>query len=216
MGDHIVILVVVATWRATLLRRGKSDDPSEYSALGTVLWLPCSSTLSQETGEETLSVPWLFPRNRQQRGKERCQSPAARACSNRSSCPRVSVVAQSPFHPLRCNSQRVSKLAQFSLSLIETNKRSVNNKRAPTQEAKNAACDRLLAQREGIKVQSKKAGDISNRLHVAMPKPRDTGQRPSVIPASVLAARSDAAAVRAPSLLTMIGRCMQFTYCSCC
>lgn len=65
------------------------------------------------------------------------------------------------------------------------------------QDVKNVACDRLLVQREQIKVQSKKAADVANRLHVAMPKPRDRQARPPVIPPSVRAAQSKAAAAAA-------------------
>lgn len=61
------------------------------------------------------------------------------------------------------------------------------------QAVKNTACDRLLAAREAVKVQSKRAGDVANRLHVAVPKPRDTVARPPCIPASVLAERAAAA-----------------------
>jgi nucleolar GTP-binding protein len=62
------------------------------------------------------------------------------------------------------------------------------------QAVKNSACDRLLAARQQIKVQSKRAGDIGNRLYVAIPKPRDSVRRPPCIPASVLAERVASAA----------------------
>jgi nucleolar GTP-binding protein len=67
------------------------------------------------------------------------------------------------------------------------------------QAAKNAACDRLLAMREQIKVQSKRAGDIANRLHVAIPKPRDHVQRPPCVPAAVLAERAASGGGAGPS-----------------
>lgn len=54
---------------------------------------------------------------------------------------------------------------------------------------RNAACDRLLAVREQVKVSSKRAAGAVNRLQVAMPKPRDSVARPPCIPASVLAER---------------------------
>eukprot|EP00270_Netrium_digitus_P002420 TRINITY_DN12731_c0_g1_i4.p1 TRINITY_DN12731_c0_g1~~TRINITY_DN12731_c0_g1_i4.p1 ORF type:complete len:680 (+),score=208.07 TRINITY_DN12731_c0_g1_i4:196-2235(+) len=51
---------------------------------------------------------------------------------------------------------------------------------------KNAACERLLQQRVEVKLKSKKVGDIANRIHVAMPRPRDNVERPPVIPQAVL------------------------------
>eukprot|EP01025_Chloroclados_australasicus_P005681 TRINITY_DN1176_c1_g1_i5.p1 TRINITY_DN1176_c1_g1~~TRINITY_DN1176_c1_g1_i5.p1 ORF type:complete len:676 (-),score=94.41 TRINITY_DN1176_c1_g1_i5:473-2500(-) len=50
---------------------------------------------------------------------------------------------------------------------------------------KQVACERLLANRVGTKVQGKKITDVVNRVHVAIPKPRDDIQRPPCIPASV-------------------------------
>jgi len=47
---------------------------------------------------------------------------------------------------------------------------------------KTDACDRLLAQRVEVKVKSKKVDGVLNRLHVAMPKPRDNVERPPFIP----------------------------------
>jgi len=51
--------------------------------------------------------------------------------------------------------------------------------------AKTEACDRLLAQRVEAKVKSNKVNDVLNRLHVAMPKPRDNVERPPFIPEGV-------------------------------
>lgn len=51
---------------------------------------------------------------------------------------------------------------------------------------KNAACERLLQQRVEIKMRSKKLNDCLNRIHVAMPRPRDTKDRPPCIPQAVL------------------------------
>ena len=39
-------------------------------------------------------------------------------------------------------------------------------------------------------MQGKRIGDVVNRMHVAMPKPRDGTARPPVIPPSVAAARA--------------------------
>eukprot|EP00892_Ulva_mutabilis_P011768 jgi/Ulvmu1/8964/UM005_0055.1 len=55
---------------------------------------------------------------------------------------------------------------------------------------RNAACDRLLAVREHVKVSSKRAGGALNRLQVVVPTPRDSVARPPCIPSSVLAERA--------------------------
>ena len=52
-------------------------------------------------------------------------------------------------------------------------------------DVKNLCCDRLLAMRVEQKLAGRRAGDILNRLHVAIPKPRDSKQRPATIPASL-------------------------------
>lgn len=56
-------------------------------------------------------------------------------------------------------------------------------------EIKKAACDRLLAMRVDAKMRTKKADSILNRVHVAMPAPRDQKERTPFIPESVLQAR---------------------------
>jgi len=53
------------------------------------------------------------------------------------------------------------------------------------QEVKNIACERLLASRVQLKLRSRKASDVANRVHVAQPRGRDTTARPAVIPAGV-------------------------------
>eukprot|EP00262_Sarcandra_glabra_P014581 TRINITY_DN4291_c0_g1_i2.p1 TRINITY_DN4291_c0_g1~~TRINITY_DN4291_c0_g1_i2.p1 ORF type:complete len:669 (+),score=111.84 TRINITY_DN4291_c0_g1_i2:100-2106(+) len=57
---------------------------------------------------------------------------------------------------------------------------------------KNAACERLLNQRVELKMKSKKINDCLNRFHVAMPKPRDSKERPPCIPQAILEAREKA------------------------
>ena len=57
-------------------------------------------------------------------------------------------------------------------------------------EVKQVACERLLNYRVEMKVAGKRIGDVLNRIHVAMPKPRDTVSRPPVIPPGVEAARA--------------------------
>lgn len=49
-------------------------------------------------------------------------------------------------------------------------------------EVKNVACSRLLAQRVDVKVRTKKADSILNRVHVAMPSLRDKKERTPFIP----------------------------------
>ena len=49
-------------------------------------------------------------------------------------------------------------------------------------EVKTRACDELLAQRVELKLKGKKLPDILNRLHLAVPKPRDVVERPPFIP----------------------------------
>ena len=62
---------------------------------------------------------------------------------------------------------------------------------------KNAACERLLNQRVELKMKSKKINGCLNRFHVALPKPRDSKERPPCIPQAVLeAAKSKQAAVK--------------------
>ena len=47
---------------------------------------------------------------------------------------------------------------------------------------KTQACDMLLAQRVEVKMKGKKLPDVLNRLHVAMPSPRDGAERTPFIP----------------------------------
>ena len=49
-------------------------------------------------------------------------------------------------------------------------------------DVKNKSCDILLEQRVEMKLKSKKMPDILNRLHLALPEPRDTTERPPFIP----------------------------------
>ena len=61
-------------------------------------------------------------------------------------------------------------------------------------EVKGAACERLLAHRVEQKVAGKRIGDVLNRMHVAVPKPRAGAPagaaRPPVIPPGVAEARA--------------------------
>ena len=49
-------------------------------------------------------------------------------------------------------------------------------------DVRNKACDMLLAQRVEVKLKSKKMPDVLNRLHLAVPAPRDHKERPPFIP----------------------------------
>lgn len=62
---------------------------------------------------------------------------------------------------------------------------------------KQTACDRLLNFRVDMKLAGKRVTDVLNRMHVAVPKPRDRQARPPVIPPSVAAARAAANAAAA-------------------
>jgi hypothetical protein len=62
---------------------------------------------------------------------------------------------------------------------------------------KQTACDRLLNFRVDMKLAGKRVTDVLNRMHVAVPKPRDRQTRPPVIPPSVAAARAAAGAAAA-------------------
>ncbi|KAK2570166.1 GTP-binding protein 4 [Acropora cervicornis] len=62
---------------------------------------------------------------------------------------------------------------------------------------KMEACDQLLAQRVEIKMKGRKAKDVMNRLHVAMPMQRDQKDRPPCIPQAVQDKRQAMAADKA-------------------
>lgn len=49
-------------------------------------------------------------------------------------------------------------------------------------DVKIRACNELLMQRVDMKMKSKKMPDVLNRLHLAVPKPRDDTERPPFIP----------------------------------
>jgi nucleolar GTP-binding protein len=57
-------------------------------------------------------------------------------------------------------------------------------------EVKNKCCDLLLAHRVEQKLASRRAGEVMNRLHVAMPVPRDSKQRPAFVPPTLEASRA--------------------------
>ena len=56
---------------------------------------------------------------------------------------------------------------------------------------KSVACEKLLSQRVEQKFSSKKLQPNLNRLHIAMPQPRDNKARPAFIPESVLKAQNN-------------------------
>jgi len=57
-------------------------------------------------------------------------------------------------------------------------------------EVKTEACERLLAHRVDVKIRSKKVEGVLNRLHVAMPAPRDGVERPPCIPTKAMERRT--------------------------
>jgi len=59
---------------------------------------------------------------------------------------------------------------------------------------RNSACDMLLSARTDAKKAGSRLAEVSHRLVVTMPRPRDSRARPSHIPASVLRAQAAAAA----------------------
>ncbi|KIM31187.1 hypothetical protein M408DRAFT_255289 [Serendipita vermifera MAFF 305830] len=56
-------------------------------------------------------------------------------------------------------------------------------------DVRNAACDALLAHRVEAKLKGNKLNQVINRIHVAMPKPRDSIKREPFIPEAVLTKR---------------------------
>ncbi|KAL1501515.1 hypothetical protein ABEB36_006822 [Hypothenemus hampei] len=63
-------------------------------------------------------------------------------------------------------------------------------------EVKIEACEKLLSFRVDQKMRTKKVDGIFNRLHVAVPKPRDNKERPPCIPESVLLKKQEEAEKR--------------------
>lgn len=74
-------------------------------------------------------------------------------------------------------------LKEYSVDLVESS--------TVTEEGitlvKEKACGMLMAQRVEMKMKSKNATGLMNRLHVAVPRPRDNKVREAAIPPSVLA-----------------------------
>ncbi|KAK9687460.1 NOGCT domain protein [Popillia japonica] len=59
-------------------------------------------------------------------------------------------------------------------------------------EVKTMACEKLLSYRVDQKMRTKKVDGVLNRLHVAIPKPRDGKERPPCIPESILLKKQQA------------------------
>jgi len=57
-------------------------------------------------------------------------------------------------------------------------------------DVKNRCCDLLLAHRVEQKLAGRRAGEVMNRLHVAMPVPRDSKKRPAFVPPSLEESRA--------------------------
>ncbi len=56
-------------------------------------------------------------------------------------------------------------------------------------DARNVACDKLLAARVESKMRGNKVQDILHRIHVAQPQERDDISRPSFIPDTVASSK---------------------------
>ncbi|XP_050296288.1 nucleolar GTP-binding protein 1 [Anthonomus grandis grandis] len=63
-------------------------------------------------------------------------------------------------------------------------------------DVKMEACEKLLSFRVDQKMRTKKVDGVLNRLHVAMPKPRDNKERPPCIPETILAKKQQEAEKR--------------------
>lgn len=72
-------------------------------------------------------------------------------------------------------------LAQFETEGIPVLPMSTVTEEGVT-DVKTRACDELLMQRVDLKMKGKKMPDVLNRLHLAVPKPRDVAERPPFIP----------------------------------
>lgn len=80
------------------------------------------------------------------------------------------------------NKQLLKKLEEDGVPVIPMSTLSEDG----VMEVKTEACERLLAQRIEAKLKSKKANEIVDRLHVAVPTPRDDKVRPAFIPDNVI------------------------------
>lgn len=72
----------------------------------------------------------------------------------------------------------IGKLSQEGLSVLSMSTVQEDG----VMDVRNAACDALLSQRVEHKLKSKKMPEILNRLHLAVPAPRDGVERPAHIP----------------------------------
>ena len=72
----------------------------------------------------------------------------------------------------------IGKLSQEGLSVLSMSTVQEDG----VMNVRNAACDALLSQRVEHKLKSKKMPEILNRLHLAVPAPRDGIERPAHIP----------------------------------
>ncbi|CAG0921831.1 unnamed protein product [Notodromas monacha] len=90
------------------------------------------------------------------------------------------VMRRSDMHP--DDESRLTILEKEGIPVMEMSTVSEQG----VSEVKTEACERLLTYRVEMKLKGKKMGDILNRLHVALPKERDSIQRPPCIPDAVL------------------------------
>jgi len=95
--------------------------------------------------------------------------------------------------------KKVSDLSEDSKELLETflkeNSVELVESSTVTEEGiavvKEKACGMLMAQRVEMKMKSKNSTGLMNRLHVAVPRPRDNKVREAAIPPSVLARQAE-------------------------
>nr|CAG4648538.1 EOG090X02QX [Polyphemus pediculus] len=81
--------------------------------------------------------------------------------------------------------QMIQKFIDDGLPVLEMS--TINEE--GVQNVKTEACERLLAHRVEVKIKSKKVESVLNRLHVAMPAPRQGVERPAFIPIKALEKR---------------------------
>jgi len=77
--------------------------------------------------------------------------------------------------------QRIKGIIEGDTHLINTSTMTESG----LMELKEYACSKLLEFRVNAKLKAKKTDDIMNKLHVAMPKARDSKLRPAAVPDSV-------------------------------
>lgn len=105
--------------------------------------------------------------------------------------------------------KRVDQLTAQQQALLDSLGSSVVKVAASTHTdegvstVKQVACDMLLEQRVEAKLRGSKGSDVLQRVHVAVPVPRDNQERPSYVPESVLQQKNQPADMQPPKRITM-------------